>query len=165
MSITAAASRGLIRGANRYKVRAMAVARTGGVVASLALGATLLVLPGCDSRITQCNELIGVINAEQEPIKRASGDDPESLMKLATALDQVGVHVGDVALKDASLVTFRDNYAAMAKELATAARDTAAAIEAKDAEKATKAANHMTSFGTRESELVGEINGYCSGKP
>lgn len=130
------------------------------------LGVTsLLALPACDGRISQCNQLIRVINAEQEPIKRASGSDPEALKKLGDALDSVGTKVSEVQIKDENIVDFRDKYSKMAKELATAARDTAAALEAKDTKKATDAANHMASFGTRESELVGEINGYCSGKP
>jgi hypothetical protein len=129
----------------------------------------LLALPvgvaGCDGRITQCNKLIRVINAEQEPIKQASGSDPESLKKLADALDNVSEKVSEVSIEDEAVVGFRDRYANLAGELAKAARDTATALEAKDSETAEEAAKHMASFGTRESELVGEINGYCSGKP
>ncbi len=134
--------------------------------AALLVGASLsLALTGCDGRISQCNALIRVINAEQEPIKRASGSDPEALRKLADALDTVGSKVSGVQVKDEKVVGFRDQYGAMAKELAEAARQTALALEENDAKKAAKAADHMSSFGTRESELVGEINGYCSGKP
>jgi regulator of extracellular matrix RemA (YlzA/DUF370 family) len=125
----------------------------------------MVLLSACDGRITQCNQLIRVINAEQEPIKRASGSDPEALNKLADALDNVGTKVAEVKVEDESIIGFRDKYSTMAKELAKAARDTAAAIEANDPKTATTAADHMTSFGNRESELVGEINGYCSGKP
>jgi hypothetical protein len=127
------------------------------------LGALALV--GCDGRIAQCNRLIRVINAEQGPIKQASGGDPTALKNLADALDNVAAKVEAVEVKDEKIVAFRDQYAGMAKELATASRNTAAALEEKDAKKATEAASHMSSFGTRESELVGEINGYCSGKP
>lgn len=147
---------------NGCKVAWMAEARIWGMT---ALGALLFVLPGCDGRITQCNELIRVINAEQEPIKRASGSDPEALKKLGDALDNVGAKVAEVKIEDQTIVGFRDKYAEMAKELAKAARSTAEAIEASDAKKAIEAADHMSSFGNRESELVGEINGYCSGKP
>lgn len=125
----------------------------------------MVLLPACDGRISQCNKLIRVINAEQEPIKQASGSDPEALKKLAGALDNVGKKVSEVAIDDQAVVGFRDRYAEMAGELAKAARETATALEAKDADKATEAAKHMSSFGSRESELVGEINGYCSGKP
>jgi hypothetical protein len=122
-------------------------------------------LGGCDGRIAQCNRLIRVINAEQDPIKKASGGDPTALKNLADALDNVATKVEAVDVKDEKIVGFRDQYAGMAKELATASRSTAAALEEKDSKKATEAASHMSSFGTRESELVGEINGYCSGKP
>ena len=131
------------------------------ILASLGL---LTTLSACDGRISQCNRLVRVINGEQEPIKRASGSDPEALNKLADALDNVGAKVLAVELDDTRVIEFRDKYGAMAKELAVAARDTASALEAKDDKKATDAANHMSSFGTRESELIGEINGYCSGK-
>jgi hypothetical protein len=154
-----------MRTANRGKVAQMAGARISGAAASLALGAALVLLSACDGRITQCNQLIRVINAEQEPIKRASGSDPEALKKLADALENVGNKVGNVTVDDEKIIGFRDKYSTMAKELATASRDTATAIEANDPKTATAAADHMTSFGNRESELVGEINGYCSGKP
>jgi hypothetical protein len=131
----------------------------------LGLGLLLLgLLPGCDGRISQCNALISVINAEQEPIKKASGGNPEALRKLGDAIENVSTKVSEVQVEDAKILEFRNKYAEMAKEVAAAARDTAIAIEAKDHKKATEAAELMSSFGTRESELVGEINGYCSPK-
>jgi hypothetical protein len=53
----------------------------------------------------------------------------------------------------------------MAKDLAKASRDTATALEKSDPKQAAEAAKTMNSFGPRETQLVEEINKYCSGSP
>lgn len=132
--------------------------------ALLALGVTgVMGLTGCDGKISQCNRLIEVINKEQGPLKEASGSDPAALKKLADTLDDVAKKVEAVELKDEKLVGFRDEYAKMAKDLSKASRDTATALEGKDPTKAAEAAKNMSSFGSRESDLVDNINKYCSG--
>ncbi|MCA9625423.1 MAG: hypothetical protein KC731_40655 [Myxococcales bacterium] len=130
----------------------------------LALGTTAIMgLAGCDGKISQCNRLIEEINKEQGPLKEASGSDPAALNKLADTLDGVATKVEAVELKDEKLVGFRNDYAKMAKDLASASRDTATALESNDPTKAAEAAKTMSSFGSRESDLVDNINKYCSG--
>jgi hypothetical protein len=123
----------------------------------------LMGLVGCDGKISQCNRLIEVINKEQGPLKESSGSDPAALKKLADTLDNVATKVEAVELKDEKLVGFRNDYAKMAKDLGKASRDTATALEGNDPKKAADAAKNMSSFGSRESDLVAEINKYCSG--
>jgi hypothetical protein len=120
-------------------------------------------LLGCDSKISQCNRLIKVINDEQGPLKNATGSDPAALKKLAETLDGVSKKVGTVELADEKLVGFRDEYKKMAEDLAKVSRDTAGALESNDPGKAAEAAKQMSSFGPRETELVNNINKYCSG--
>ncbi|MCA9618165.1 MAG: hypothetical protein KC731_04070 [Myxococcales bacterium] len=52
----------------------------------------------------------------------------------------------------------------MARDLAKASRDTAAALDGNDPELAMEAAQQMSSFGSRESDLVDAINDYCAGE-
>lgn len=120
-------------------------------------------LVGCDGKISQCNRLIEVINKEQGPLKDASGSDPAALKKLAETLENVATKVEAVELKDEKLVSFRDDYAKMARDLAKASNETAEALDGKDPTKAQEAAKTMSSFGSRESDLVDNINKYCSG--
>jgi hypothetical protein len=65
------------------------------VAATISLG-----LLGCDGKIAQCNRLIEVINKEQGPLKKATGNDPAALKKLADTLDDVAKKVEAVELKD-----------------------------------------------------------------
>jgi hypothetical protein len=117
------------------------------------------------SKIAQCNRLVQVINSEQGPLKSASGSDPDSLRKLADTLDHVATRVAAVEMRDAKLTGFRDDYAEMARDLAGASRETAAALDTNDPKRAANAARNMSSYGPRESELVDNINKYCSGGP
>jgi len=119
---------------------------------------------GCDGKIAQCNRLIDVINKEQKPLKSKTGNDPKHLKELATTLASVSKKVRAVQLKDAKLKSFRDEYAKMAEDLASAAKATATAFESNDPKKAAAAASKMTKFGPRESKLVDNINNYCQGK-
>jgi hypothetical protein len=138
--------------------------RTWLTLSYLAIVSTaILGLMGCDGRISQCNRVIEVINAEQEPLKDASGSDAPALRSLASLLDNVASKVSSVRVEDDKLIKFRNDYATMAKDLANAARETASALLSDDSSKAAEAAKNMSSFGSRESELVDNINQYCSG--
>lgn len=131
-------------------------------VSAIAVTVSLGLL-SCDGKIAQCNRLIEVINKEQGPLKKATGNDPAALKKLADTLDNVAKKVEAVELKDEKLLSFRNEYSQMAKDLGKASRDTATAVESNDPKKAQDAAKNMSSFGDRESDLVDNINKYCSG--
>jgi len=137
----------------------MQVTLAGGLIAALGL------VSACDSKINQCNRLIEVINNEQTPIKemKTQGNDAGSFKKLADVLDGVAGKVKAVELKDEKLVKFRDDYATMAEELAGSSREAADALGGTDMKKTTAAIKKMQSFAPRESELVENINKYCSG--
>ena len=142
----------------------MSMRNTWMAAAIVAMGTTAAMgLAGCDGKIGQCNRLIEVINKEQGPLKYASGSDPAALKKLAETLDNVGKKVEAVELKDETLIKHRDDYAQMARDLAKASTETAAALESNDPAKAQEAAKKMSGFGSRESDLVDSINKYCSG--
>ena len=120
--------------------------------------------PRATTKIRQCNNLIETINETQERLKKNTGSDPAALKQLATTLDASAKTVQAVELTDAKLVKFRDEYSKMAKDLGKAARAAASALEASDAEKAQEAAKTMSGFGKRESDLVDDVNKYCSGE-
>src|SRR5262245_11065391 len=107
-----------------------------------------LCLLGCDSKTRQCNRLIGVINKEQEPLKKDPPklDDPASLRGFADTLDGVAKQVTAVEVKDEQLGIYRDDYAKMAKDLAKVARDMANAVEAKDVTKQSESGKTMSTF-------------------
>ena len=85
-----------------------------------------------EGKISKCNRLIEVINREQGPLKNTSGSDLAALRKLGDTLDGVAERVTAVRDLDDELSRRRDEYASMAKDLAKASRDTAAALEGND---------------------------------
>jgi hypothetical protein len=113
--------------------------------------------------VSQCNRLIQVINTEQEPLKGTAGADPAALRKLADVLDELATKVEGVEIADEALVQFRSDYAAMVRELGAVSRQTATHLESDDPSKATESAKQMSTFGARETELVENINRYCTG--
>jgi hypothetical protein len=132
--------------------------------ATVALGATAIAsLCGCDGRVSQCNRLIQVINTEQEPLKGTAGAEPAALRKLADVLEELASKVEGVEIADEKLVQFRTDYAAMVRELGAVSRQTATHLESDDPSKATESAKQMSTFGARETELVENINQYCTG--
>ncbi len=128
----------------------------------------LVLLVGCDRRVQQCNRLIDAINEEQPKLSksfRASPTPeptPEALDTFAKRLDELGAKIKRIELKDGKLVAYRDGYAKLATDIATAARKTAAAFE--DRKEAAKAAAELNSFKENEKTLVKQINEYCQGK-
>jgi hypothetical protein len=127
--------------------------------------------PGVESRdgrcveslVAQCNRVIEVINVQQTPLRDLRGSDPDELRKLAAALEAVAAAVGSVDVEDAMLKQHRDDYAAMATDLAADSRETADALAANDARRASKAAERMGTYSPRESAIVAAINLYCTG--
>jgi hypothetical protein len=114
------------------------------------------------AKTEQCKALIGAINDAQGPLKDVKGNEPSGLEKLATTLDGVVESIGAVEVSDTKLVELRDAYAAMARDLAKASRDTADALRAKDDKKAKERAKTMATSGPRERQIVDEINVYCA---
>ncbi len=130
---------------------------------SVAIATTAVMgLAGCDGKTKQCNQLIDVIKKEKAPLEQAAGDDPAELKKLAETLGNVAEKVEAVKVKDKSLAKLRDDYATMVRDLAKASTDTAAAIEDNDATKTQEAVKTISGFGSRETDLVDNINTYCS---
>jgi len=120
--------------------------------------------PSTESRIGQCNQIIHVINAEQQPIRDAAkSTNAAGMNKLADTLDAVANKVSRVELDDEKLVGLRNDYRAMVEDLSKVARETAAAMESQDPNKAQEAKKKMTAFGTRESNLIDSLNEYCLG--
>ena len=116
-----------------------------------------------ESKTTQCNRLIQIINTEQEVVKSSTGADSAALRTLANKLDGVAIKVSTVKLTDEKLIAFRDSYTKMASDLAASSRKVADAVDAVDRDALTEGTKAMQSFGTRESKIVGDLNVYCTG--
>jgi len=142
---------------------------------------TLVVLglgPSCKaSRVDQCNRLIEKINAlDLAPPK---GDDVGAIGQLATKAEQGAAQLDSVALKDARLVAYRQQYQTNLRAFGSVNRAVAATMaEVKQLESSADPSAKLSELEkklddqraaidkhARESEkLTGDINGYCSGR-
>lgn len=123
--------------------------------------------PPAEGRVAQCNRLIEVINEEQEPIKqmKSAGHDAKAFKKLGDVLDGVAKRVGEVPISDTKLKGLQAEYVTMARGLADASREAAVALGGTDMKVTTEAIKKMQTFSPRESEIVDDMNKYCSGVP
>lgn len=136
--------------------------------AALLIGAGLLALvTGCgQSKISECNALIEVINRGVQSLEKGqkAGSDPTvaaDLKAMADAMDKVAADASQVKLTIPELTKYSTEYQNMAKEVAKAARDMSAAAEAKDPEKINAAQAAMEKAVKQEDPLVDGINKFC----
>jgi hypothetical protein len=122
---------------------------------------------GCgQKKINECNALIQVINTGVQNLEKGGkfSGDPSGvgeLKSMADAMDKVAGDAAKVDLTIPELKKYSTDYQAMAKEVAKAARDMAAAAEAKDANKINAAQAAMEKAVKQEDPLVDSINKFC----
>jgi len=132
------------------------------VGAALLLGAT-----ACgQKKISECNQLIEVINKGVESLNKTpkGGSDPTGaadLKSMADAMDKVAADAAKVELTIPDLKKYSTEYQTMAKDVAKAARDMAAAAEAKDLAKINSAQTALDKAVKGEDPLVDSINKFC----
>lgn len=136
----------------------------------LALASSLglvALLPACSQKKTEeCNQLATVINEgldglEKRPPPAAEGTGVAELKSLAEAMDQLAVGAAKVTLTLPELQKIATDYQTMTKEVAQAARDMAAAAEAKDEKKLATAEVSLQAAVKKEDPLVTELNRFC----
>lgn len=119
------------------------------------------------SKISECNALIEVLNkgaANIDKGTKAVAANPMATAEykgLSDAASTVADEASKVELKIEELKKFSADYQGVMKEFAKTARDTAAAVEAKDTAKMTSAANAMEKVGKQEETLIADINKFC----
>jgi phage-related protein len=122
------------------------------------------------SRVTECNEVVGVVNGALKKLEESSAkvdaDKAEKvagLRSMATTMDGVA---SDLAKAKTTIVTLKDlsgKYQKLAKDVAAAARERSDAIDQNDVEKDTKARDALDKLTDQEGPLVNSINDFCKG--
>jgi hypothetical protein len=138
----------------RYQVTIAALVAASGLV----VGAS-----GCgQSKVSECNALIEVINRGVQSLEKPGEKNGAGELKvMAEAMDKVATDAAQVKLSLPELQKYSTEYQNMAKEVARAARDMAAASEAKDPEKSNSAQAAMEKAVKQEEPLVKGINDFC----
>ena len=115
--------------------------------------------PLTDERIRECKSLIHTINTESAKFSATTPQTPVELLRMADSIKAAAKRIGKVELRDVVLVSLRDDYKAMAEDLAKAARD--AGTAGTDSDKLEGALETMDTIGAREDRLLGKINRHC----
>ena len=138
--------------------------RAGWGLGLLALAATL---GGCaQKRVAECNALILVINGGVQGLEKApkAENDPtgvSDLKAMAERMDKVAGDTASVPVTIAEVKRFSSEYQKMAKDIAKAERDMAAATESRDAAKRAAAEQALDAAVKQEDPLVDSINKFC----
>jgi len=122
---------------------------------------------GCgQKKITECNAMVqvinaGVVNLEKAPKSDADPTGVSGLRAMADALDKVAADAGSVQLTLPELKKMRDEYQRIAKDIAKAERELAAAAQDKDGARRTAAESTLDAAVKQEDPLVDQINKFC----
>ncbi|WP_437653083.1 hypothetical protein [Sorangium sp. So ce1182] len=116
--------------------------------------------------MSECNALVEVANRGVQSIERGTkaGTDQGGsgeLRAMADAMDKVAANAARVKLTTPELQGFSSEYQAMAKDVAKAARDLAAAADANDAEKSNRAQAAIEKAIRQEDPIVDSLNKFC----
>ena len=114
----------------------------------------------------QCNRLIIAANAQQRVITAATdalgtSNDLAVVIKLGNILDLGAHEVADVPLDDPQLLDLQRRYARMLDGAAQNVRSYVEAVKAKDVPKLRAAKEALSSVGSEERKVVGDLNAYC----
>ena len=129
--------------------------------------ALLALLAGCGhKKTTECNALAAVINDSVIALEKAprSADDPSGitdLKSMADSMDKVAVSVASVQLTVPELKRVRDDYEKMARGIARAERELAAAAAERNAPKQKAADAALEAAVKQEDPLVDQLNKIC----
>lgn len=143
----------------------------GRAVRSVAI-ATMVMSAGCSGikRAQECKALVttinqGVTGLEAVGKSKAGGDAAvvANLKKMAESYEKLAADTSSSSISTPELSAQAKQYAGLAKRSAQAARDFAAAIEAKDAAKAKAAEREFDKLADEESKVVDAMNKTCGG--
>lgn len=139
------------------------------VMSCAIVGVVLLVgTTGCgQKKINECNQLIEVINKGVESLNKASkanANDPSGTADYKTMADTMEAVAADAAKVELSVPELKklsQDYQAMAKEVAKAAREMVAAADSQDFGKVNTAKAAVEKAVKQEDPLVDSINKFC----
>lgn len=124
---------------------------------------SLLLGVGCNSKVGECNKLIGVMNTEGAKVN-AKGTDAAGLKKMADDLEASAKVIGEVELTTPELIKYRAGAQKVYTDVAAGARASAQAMETKDLGKVAGAMKTLSESAQANTKLVSEVNSFCQGK-
>lgn len=134
------------------------------------VSAIALLFAGCgESKVTQCNKVIGVAN-KAATLGQQFGKDPKSskgakgLTELAGKIDEINNEMKALTVKDEKIQGFQQRFLTLYQDISKGLNDAASAIDKKNIRDANRFLVGLQKSSVDESNIVKEINTYCSGK-
>lgn len=129
----------------------------------------LLVTSCSESKVSQCNKLIGIANRAVSDVKVVSEnpkpDSIESMKKIADVANTAKAEMEGLQINDSQLKDYQTRFITMYTDTNKATRDLVSAAEIKDAQAAQQAFEALQSATAQEGPLVNQVNEYCDAKP
>jgi hypothetical protein len=135
------------------------------IVGLMIPAVALLFAAGCgQKKVTECNSLITIINANVSTLEKAPKVETDvggDLKSMAEIMDKAAGDAAKVELTLPELKKVSTDYQAMAKDVAKAAREMSVAAESHDAAKITTAQQAMEKAVKQEDPLIEGLNKFC----
>jgi DNA repair exonuclease SbcCD ATPase subunit len=138
------------------------------LLGAFAVMSTLL--SGCgESKVTQCNKLIGLANQATDEIKglqQGGGDSAEQkkqqLEKIANSLDSYTQKAQGLSIQDEQLKAFQKQLIDLYQQTRDNSRALLTAVNTKDAKATNAALSKLIQGGGAEQTLIRSVNTYCA---
>jgi DNA repair protein RadC len=121
------------------------------------------------SKVSQCNELIQVINTAVSEVQAVTqgpeaSTNPEALVQIADTADRAVDQMQQVELQDEQLVEYQQSFISMYQETSAASRAIYEASQNQNLEAAQTALGQLQAATAPEPVLVNNVNTYCGGE-
>ncbi len=136
-----------------------------------AAAALACAMSGCNTKMQQCNNFVETVNEHStklgSSISGASPDDAEKVeawsKEISGLVDAAVAAIEAVQIKDDQLTGFAGEYKTYLGDVKTFASDLHAATKENDAKKLEEVVKRSEGLEKSESDLVDNINVYCTG--
>jgi hypothetical protein len=120
------------------------------------------------NKVTECNQIIRVINPVVERIKdatqaSAAEDGTKMFIEVAVIEEAAAADLAALHLTTPEVEKYSRDYQAMSREISTASRNLAAALKSDDDTKRSDALKRFTDANEKEGPIVDGLNKFCTG--
>ena len=136
----------------------------------LCFGIAFMLTSCGDSRISQCNQLVAIVNKAAEEARdidkmsqASQGDKTNELKKMTERFQQFAKEIDDIKLEDPDIKNFQKQFVSLYNQTSQSSQNLRDAIAKKNK---SQVDNNLKAFGevsTLEAKLVEEVNRYCEG--
>lgn len=136
----------------------------------LCFGIAFMLTSCGDSRISQCNQLVAIVNKAAEEARdidkmsqASQGDKTNELKKMTDRFQQFAKEIDDITLENPDIKNFQKQFVSLYNQTSQSSQNLRDAIAKKNK---SQVDNNLKAFGevsTLEAKLVEEVNRYCEG--